>query len=91
MRLDAHDANEFLCKKDYLKNWDIEIHEEYGAFTVDEWRAALARNFFRVLTISSYVNAWIQQHRYQDRVRVTELDGTAFWPATNAVIIGERQ
>jgi len=91
VRLAAHDANEFVCKKDYLKNWDIEIHEEYGVFTVDEWRAALARNFFGVVTISSYVNTWIQQHRYQGHVRVTELNGTSFWPATNAVIIGERQ
>ena len=41
VRLSAHDANEFLCKKDYLKNWDIEVHEEYGVLTVDEWRAAL--------------------------------------------------
>ncbi len=91
VRMSAHDANEFLCKKDYLKNWDIEIHEEYGALTVGEWRAALARNFFEVVTITSYVNAWIQQNRYRDHVKVTELDGTSFWPATNAVIIGERQ
>jgi ubiquinone/menaquinone biosynthesis C-methylase UbiE/nicotinamide mononucleotide adenylyltransferase len=90
VRLSAHDANEFLCKKDYLKHWDIEIHEEYGALTVGEWRAALARNFFGVLTITSYVNAWILQNRYRDHVKVTELDGTSFWPATNAVIIGER-
>jgi SAM-dependent methyltransferase len=91
VRMSAHDANEFLCKKDYLKNWDIEIHEEYGALTVGEWRAALTRNFFEVLTITSYVNAWILQNRYRDHVRMTELDGSSFWPATNAVIIGERQ
>ncbi|HEX8951227.1 MAG TPA: methyltransferase domain-containing protein [Polyangia bacterium] len=91
VRLGAHLANEFLCKKDYLKNWDIEIHEEYGVFTVEEWRAALTRNFFQVRTITTYVNEWIRQNRYQGRVKVTELDGTPFWPATNAVIIGERR
>jgi SAM-dependent methyltransferase/nicotinamide mononucleotide adenylyltransferase len=91
VRLSAHAANEFLCKKDYLKNWDIEVHEEYGVFTVDEWRAALARNFFSVRTITTYVNEWIRQNRYQGHVKVTELNGTSFWPATNAVIIGERQ
>ena len=91
VRLDAHSANEFLCKKDYLKNWDIEVHEEYGVFTVDEWRAALARNLFSVRTITTYVNQWILQNRYQGHVNVTELNGTSFWPATNAVIIGERQ
>ena len=91
VRLSAHLCNEFLCKKDYLKNWDIEIHEEYGALTVDEWRAALARNFFEVRTITTYVNPWILQNRYQGHVNVTELNGTSFWPATNAVIIGERR
>ena len=91
VRLSAHLANEFLCKKDYLKNWDIEVHEEYGVFTVDEWRAALGRNFFEVRTIKTYVNEWIRQNRYQGRVKVTELNGTSFWPATNAVIIGERR
>jgi SAM-dependent methyltransferase/nicotinamide mononucleotide adenylyltransferase len=90
VRLSAHAANEFLCKKDYLKNWDIEVHEEYGVFTVDEWRAALARNFFSVRTITTYVNEWIRQNRYIGHVRVTELNGASFWPATNAVIIGER-
>ena len=30
VRLTRHLANEFLCKKDYLKNWHIEVHEEYG-------------------------------------------------------------
>ena len=91
MRLGAHLANEFLCKKDYLKNWDIEVHEEYGVFTVDEWRAALGRNFFEARTITTYVNQWIRQNRYEGHVKVTELNGTPFWPATNAVIIGERR
>jgi SAM-dependent methyltransferase/nicotinamide mononucleotide adenylyltransferase len=91
VQLSAHLANELLCKKDYLQNWDIEVHEEYGVLTVDEWRAALARNFFSVRTIRSYVNEWILQNRYCGHVRVTELKGESFWPATNAVIIGERQ
>jgi SAM-dependent methyltransferase len=90
VRLSAHLANEFLCKKDYLKNWDIEVHEEYGVLTVEEWRAALTRNFFRVLTISIYVNEWIQHNRYEKTARLTERDGSSFWPATNAVIVGER-
>jgi SAM-dependent methyltransferase/nicotinamide mononucleotide adenylyltransferase len=91
VRLSAHLANEFLCKKDYLQNWDIEVHEEYGVLTVDEWRAALTRNFFEVRTIKSYVNEWILENRYRRHVKVTELNGTSFWPATNAVIIGERR
>ncbi|MCA1663042.1 MAG: methyltransferase domain-containing protein [Myxococcales bacterium] len=91
VRLGTDAGNELLCKKDYLESWDIEVHEEYAVFTVDEWRAVLARNFFSVRTIMTYVNEWIRQNRYQGHVNVTELNGTSFWPATNAVIIGERQ
>lgn len=90
VRLSAHLANEFVCKKDYLKNWDIEVHEEYGVLTAEEWRAALARNFFSVRTIKSYVNEWILKNRYQGHVVLSDLDGASFWPATNAMIVGER-
>jgi SAM-dependent methyltransferase/nicotinamide mononucleotide adenylyltransferase len=91
VRLSAQLANEFLCKKDYVENWEIEVHEEYGVLTVGEWQAALARAGFVVRAIKAYVNEWIRQHRYEGRVRVTELDGTAFWPATNVVVVGEKR
>lgn len=91
VRLSAHLANEFLCKKDYAKNWDIEVHEEYGAHTLDEWRALLEASGFVVRKLEAYVNEWIRTNRYEDHVKVTELDGRAFWPATNAVVVGERR
>jgi SAM-dependent methyltransferase/nicotinamide mononucleotide adenylyltransferase len=90
VRLSAHLANEFLCKKDYVKNWDIEVHEEYGALTADEWQGALTRHGFSLRKLDAYVNEWIRQNRYQDHVKVTELDGRSFWPPTNAVVVGER-
>lgn len=91
VRLSAHLANEFLCKKDYVKNWDIEVHEEYGALTADEWRAALDRAGFAVRHLHTYVNEWIRRNRYEDHVKVTELDGSTFWPPTNAVVVGEKR
>ena len=91
VQLSAHLANEFLCKKDYVKNWDIEVHEEYGALTVDEWRAALERTGFLVRETKAYVNEWILQNRYRGHVKVTELDGRGFWPPTNAVVVGQRR
>jgi SAM-dependent methyltransferase/nicotinamide mononucleotide adenylyltransferase len=90
VRISAHLANEFLCKKDYAANWDIEVHEEYGAFTVDEWRSAMAEAGLRVLALRAYVNEWIRANRYQDHVKVTELNGSAWWPATNVVVVAEK-
>jgi Methyltransferase domain len=80
-----------LCKKDCVKNWDIEVHEEYGALTVEEWRAALERAGFDVCAIQTYVNEWIRDHRYRDTVKVTELDGRPWWPPTNALVIGQKR
>jgi SAM-dependent methyltransferase len=91
VRLSAHLANEFLCKKDYQRNWAIEVHEEYGARTVDGWRAALERHSFRVVHLSGCVNEWIAEHRYRGKVALSDDAGRALpWPATNVIAVGEK-
>jgi hypothetical protein len=92
VRLSAHLANEFLCKKDYQKNWHIEVHEEYGARTVDEWIAALEASGFEPVHLRAYVNPWIAEHRYRGKVELTdELGQRLPWPATNIVVVGARR
>ena len=72
VRLSAHDANEFICKKDYLKNWHIEVHEEFGPLTMKGWGEALVRTGFEPIHLSSYVNEWIAKNRYQGSVELTD-------------------
>jgi SAM-dependent methyltransferase len=92
VRLSAHLANEFVCKKDYLKNWHIEVHEEYGALTIDGWREALDRAGFEPIELRAYVNGWIAQNRYEGTVALTDDGGAPLpWPATNAVVVGRRR
>lgn len=90
MRISAHPANQFLCKTDYAANRAIEVHQEYGAFTVDEWRTAMGEAGLRVLELRAYVNEWIRPNRYRDHVQVTELHASAWWPATNVVVVAAR-
>lgn len=92
VRLSAHDANEFLCKKDYLKNWHIEVHEEFGALTLVEWQALLTRVGFVVRHAREYVNEWIRVQRYEGSVALLAEDGkrAIAWPATNAIVVGEK-
>jgi SAM-dependent methyltransferase/nicotinamide mononucleotide adenylyltransferase len=91
VRLDSHLANEFLCKKDYQKNWAIEVHEEYGALTLDGWRRAMERAGLRVVEAQEYASRWIVEHRYAGHVELCDDAGRATeWPATNAVIVGEK-
>ncbi len=91
VRLSAHDANEFLCKKDYLKNWHIEVHEEFGPLTLDGWREALRRAGFEPLFLAEYVNPWIARNRYEGTVALADDEGRALpWPATNCVVAGRK-
>lgn len=92
VRLAAHLANEFFCKKDYQRNWHIEVHEEYGVRTVDEWREALARHGFAALAVRAYVNPWLAEHRYRGKVALFDDAGAELpWPATNVVVVGEKR
>lgn len=92
VRLSAHFANEFLCKKDYLKNWHIEVHEEFGVLTLDGWRTALERAGFEAIALKQYVNEWIAEHRYAGTVALTDDAGARLaWPATNAIVVGRKK
>jgi nicotinamide mononucleotide adenylyltransferase/SAM-dependent methyltransferase len=92
VRLSAHLANEFICKKDYQKNWHIEVHEEYGAHTLEGYRAALERAGLEAVSVTGYVNPWIAQHRYLGTVALRELssDRAVPWPDTNAILVGRK-
>ena len=92
VRLSAHHANEFLCKKDYLKNWHIEVDEEYGALTLDGWRALLEKLGLEPLRVHGYVNEWIAKNRYEGKVALSDDSGNALpWPATNCVVVAQKR
>jgi SAM-dependent methyltransferase len=88
------DANEFLSKKDYLENWPIEVNEQFGVFTLDQWQRELDAISYRILEARSYINPWILEHRYRGRVWLHADDGdrpgeALPFPDTTAVIVGE--
>ena len=92
VRLSAHLANEFICKKDYQKNWHIEVHEEYGAHTLEGYAAALEKAGLEAVSVTGYVNPWIAEHRYDGTVRLfDDASGREVpWPDTNAIVVGRK-
>lgn len=91
VELSSHDANEFICKKDYLKNWHIEVNEEFGPLTLAGWNEALRRTGFEPLHLEESRNRWIVENRYVGTVRVLDTAGAEVpWPATNCVVVGKR-
>jgi SAM-dependent methyltransferase len=92
--LGLHEANEFLSKKDYLKNWAIEVNEEFGVFTLAQWRRELRALGYRVLEAGSYLNPWILENRYRGRVALHADAGAGPgeelpFPDTTAVLVAE--
>jgi SAM-dependent methyltransferase len=84
-------AAEFILRKDYRRDWDVEILEEYTYFTADEFADALARAGGRLLCAEPYWNPWIVKNRFDGKVRLLDQNGRDLgWPATNFVAVTQR-
>jgi nicotinamide mononucleotide adenylyltransferase/SAM-dependent methyltransferase len=91
VRISAHLANEFICKKDYLKNWHLEVHEEFGAHTLEGYRAALVRAGLSPIHVKGTRNPWIVANRYAGQVALFDEGGVSLpFFDTNCVVVGER-
>lgn len=91
LRLHLRDAQEFLLRKDYRTDWDVELLEEYTYFTQAEFIRALERRGLRVVTAAPIRNPWIVANRYRGRARLATIDGAELmFPPTNFLIVGQK-
>jgi hypothetical protein len=94
MRLSLRDACEFLSKKDYLENWQSEMHETFCFWSIDDWQRALHTNGFKVHCAShAFANPWIVQNRYQGKVSLHDDSPTAEplpFPVTTMLLIADK-
>ncbi len=89
--LDHRMAVEFILRKDYRRDWEAEVKEEYTYFTQERFEASYASLGLRVLASTPIRNPWIVRNRYVGRFRLSTPRGPAIeLPATNYVIVGER-
>ncbi len=94
-RMTLHEANEFLSKKDYLTNWSMEVNEEFGVWTTDEWAHELTNLGYRMVHCDSYLNPWIEENRYEGHVWLFADEGDKLGkrlpnPDTTGVIVAEK-
>jgi SAM-dependent methyltransferase len=84
-------AVEFLLRKDYRADWDVEVKEEYTYFTQREFERTFAELGLRVLASTPLYNPWIVKNRFQGRYSLATPSGTPLdHPPSNYVIVGER-
>nr|AYM52405.1 hypothetical protein [Cystobacter sp.] len=90
-RLTLRAANEFILRKDYRTDWDVELLEEYCYFSQSQFESAFRRRGLRILSSMPIRNPWIIANRYEGRFHLSDLEGRPLpFPATNYLIVGEK-
>ena len=80
-----------MLRKDYHRDWDVELLEEYSYFTADEFMAELNAAGGRLLCAEPYWNPWIVKNRFEGKFRFLDESGNQLgWPPTNFVAVTQR-
>ena len=84
-------AIEFVLRKDYKKQWEVENREEYTYFNQGEFEKIFEENGMRIIASYPYYNPWIIENRFKDKFHFYNLEwDTMDYPATNYVIVGQK-
>jgi SAM-dependent methyltransferase len=84
-------AAEFVLRKDYRRDWESEVKEEYLYLTQAGFEEAFARLGLRVLASTPLRNPWIVSRRFRGKFDLRDPGGAPLeWPATNYLIAGEK-
>lgn len=90
-RLFYTDAVEFIRRKDYFNNWDIELQEEYGYYTQQEFENIFRELGLRIILSGPIYNQWIISNRYRGQLGLFTPNGEELGlPPTNFLIAGEK-
>ena len=95
IELKMQDAYEFLSKMTYVDNWLSEMHEEFGYWSFNKWKAELEEIGFQIIEGSKeFKSEYIIEKMYKPRVKLFKLENNDLkevdYPATNMVLAGEK-
>lgn len=84
-------AAEFVLRKDYRRDWDAELIEEYTYFTQSEFESAFRSSGLRTTVSVPLWNPWIVNNRFIGKFYVSNKAGESLpFPPTNFLIVGEK-
>lgn len=95
VQLTLRDACEFMSRKDYVDNWESEMHETFCFWDFEEWKAHLKAAGFAIAPASTaYTNNWIVNNRLAGSVTLFSNDETLQqlpYPVTNMIMIAGKE
>jgi hypothetical protein len=79
-------------KKDYVDNWQSEMHEKFCFWTYQDWVDEMTKVGFSILPQSkAYTNEWIVKNRFDGKVQFYDLSGEVLpFPVTHLLLLGEK-
>jgi SAM-dependent methyltransferase len=84
-------AAEFVLRKDYRADWELEVREEYTYATRAEMERIFSQLGLRVLASTPIHNPWIVANRFRGKFELRDTTGRPIdYPATNYVIVGQK-
>ena len=91
--LSLKDACEFMSRKDYVDNWESEMHETFCFWDFEDWRKHLTDAGFSVAGGShAYTNQWIVANRLKGKVELYDLNATPIaYPVSGMIMIAEKK
>lgn len=95
IELTLKDACEFMSRKDYIDNWQSEMHETFCFWDFNEWTSTLEQAGFKISTGSrAYTNEWIVENRLKGKVELFDMDADGLapmnYPVTNMILLAEK-
>lgn len=92
VRLKLKDACEFMSRKDYIDNWESEMHETFCFWDFNDWKKHLEADGFTIANGSQpYTNQWIVKNRFVGKVSLFDLNSSPIdYPVTNMMMVAEK-
>jgi SAM-dependent methyltransferase len=95
IELSLGDAYEFLSKMSYTDNWKSEMHEQFGFWSLQQWKKELENAGFRIVENSrEFKSEYIIENMYKDKADLYQEQGKNLiqleYPATNMILSGEK-
>lgn len=96
LKLSLRDASEFITKKDYVDNWQSEMHETFAFWSFSEWQAVVQEVGFDINAQSiAFSNPWIVENRFKGKVQLFKKERSRLvemeYPVTNMFLISEKR
>jgi hypothetical protein len=96
IELNLQDACEFMSRKDYIDNWQSEMHETFCFWSFSEWKQNIELAGFTVVPESkAFTNPWIVENRLKGKAELFERTQHGLqamdYPVTNMILLAEKK